>query len=53
LLFEKNGAHGMLFETLEGQKMLALHAPNDTPNEKAVFLPVEEKAGMLILKESI
>lgn len=51
LLFDKDGGHGMLFTTLDGDRMLALHAPNDTPNEKAVFLPVEEKAGMLVLKE--
>lgn len=53
LLFEKDGGHGMLFETLEGQTMLALHAPNDTPNEKAVFFPVEEKEGMMVLKQSM
>jgi arabinan endo-1,5-alpha-L-arabinosidase len=41
---EDDGGHGMLFRTFEGQLMLAVHRPNVTPNERAVFLPVEETA---------
>lgn len=49
LLFEKNGGHGMLFRTKENQLIPALHAPNDSPNEKAVFMPVQEGDGTLIV----
>lgn len=42
ILFEKDGGHGMIFRCLGGNLMLALHTPNDTPNEKVVFLPIEE-----------
>lgn len=47
LLFEKDGGHGMLFRTLQGQLRLALHRPNETPLERPCFLPVTEKNGRL------
>ena len=46
-LFEKDGGHGMLFTTFTGQLMLSLHQPNDTPNERPVFVPVEVSGGNL------
>ena len=39
-LFADDGGHGMLFETFDGQLMLALHRPNISPNERAVFIPL-------------
>lgn len=42
-VFEADGGHGMLFRRFDGQLMLTLHSPNDSPNERPVFLPVEEK----------
>ena len=39
-LFDRDGGHGMLFTDKSGQLMLTIHSPNDTPNERAVFLPV-------------
>lgn len=41
-IFCGDGGHGMLFKTLEGQLTLAIHTPNATPAERAVFLPVSE-----------
>ena len=38
--FGKDGGHGMLFTTLEGQLMLSIHAPNNTPDERPLFIPV-------------
>lgn len=32
-----DGGHGMIFRTLDGELMLTLHQPNDTPNERTVF----------------
>jgi len=46
-LFESDGGHGMIFCTFEGRTMLALHTPNDTPNERPVFIGLEETDGRL------
>lgn len=31
----------MIFQTFEGDFKLTLHAPNDTPNERPLFLDIE------------
>ena len=38
--YKKDGGHGMLFHTLEGELKLAMHTPNASPEERAVFLSV-------------
>jgi hypothetical protein len=48
-LFAEDGGHGMVFRTLDDRLMLTLHAPNDTPNERPRFLPVEEADGRITL----
>lgn len=40
--YTENGGHGMIFQNKEGEYMLALHSPNDTLKERAVFLPFLE-----------
>ncbi|WP_067843536.1 glycoside hydrolase family 43 protein [Amphibacillus sediminis] len=40
VLIEKDGGHGMLFQTLEKEWMLAIHAPNQSPNERPTFINV-------------
>ena len=47
-LWTADGGHGMLFRTFDGALRLALHTPNDTPNERAVFVPIEEVDGRLV-----
>lgn len=42
-LFRKDGGHGMLFRALDGRLMLALHAPNDQPNERPIFIDVTDR----------
>lgn len=37
--FDFDGGHAMLFETLEGKRMIALHYPNTVMQERANFLP--------------
>ena len=32
----------MLFTGKSGQLMLSIHAPNDTPNERPIFLPMRD-----------
>jgi arabinan endo-1,5-alpha-L-arabinosidase len=50
-LFESDGGHAMLFRDFDGRLMLAIHTPNKTPNERPLFLEVEERDGRLRVKE--
>ena len=38
--FEFDGGHAMLFETLEGKKMISLHSPNRKNEERAQFYEI-------------
>lgn len=46
-LFSKDGGHGMVFLTKENKKMLTIHAPNVFGKERAVFIELQEKNGLL------
>lgn len=46
-LFEKDGGHGMIFKSFEGQSYLVLHAPNILGKEHPVFFKITEKNGKL------
>jgi len=46
-IYGKDGGHGMLFRSFEGRLMMTLHCPNNTPNERPVFMEIAEKAGSL------
>ncbi len=48
-VFRGDGGHGMVFRGLDGQLRLAIHTPNNTPNERPIFLPVRESAEGLSL----
>jgi arabinan endo-1,5-alpha-L-arabinosidase len=49
-LFPRDGGHGMIFRALDGRLYLALHQPNDTPNERARFFEVlETENGLRLL----
>jgi beta-xylosidase len=41
-IYARDGGHGMVFRTLAGRLMMTLHTPNQTPNERPVFIPLEE-----------
>ena len=41
-LFQKDGGHGMIFETYDGELMLSIHSPNNSPMERARFIPIHE-----------
>lgn len=49
-VFGKDGGHGMLFRDKEGRLMLTIHAPNDTPNERPIFLQVEDMGDTLVAR---
>ncbi len=51
LLFEKNGGHGMIFKTLDGELRLVLHRPNSPLGaERAKIFKLEDDGNTLILK---
>ena len=37
LLYDKDGGHGMVFETFEGERKILLHTPNGRNREKGEF----------------
>lgn len=39
-IYSKNGGHGMIFKTFERQLFLSIHQPNDFPNERPIFIPL-------------
>jgi arabinan endo-1,5-alpha-L-arabinosidase len=47
-LWSRDGGHGMVFRALDGRLFTSLHTPNDTPNERAAFFPLEERGGTLV-----
>jgi GH43 family beta-xylosidase len=50
-LFAADGGHGMLFRSHQGKLLLAIHAPNRTPRERAIFIEIEERDGWLRQKK--
>jgi hypothetical protein len=53
LLFEKNGGHGMLFRTFEGQQMLSMHYVDPSKKgsgRKPMFIEVDTSGDKLIFK---
>ncbi|MEZ4518770.1 MAG: glycoside hydrolase family 43 protein [Chloroflexota bacterium] len=51
-VWAEDGGHGMIFETLDERLMLTFHSPNRTPDERAVFVEIEEEQGGIRLKSS-
>ena len=50
-LWPEDGGHGMVFEAADGRLYLTLHSPNDTPNERPHFFPLEETPEGLALAD--
>ncbi|WP_341347442.1 glycoside hydrolase family 43 protein [Paenibacillus sp. FSL H3-0469] len=46
-LYTKDGGHAMVFRTFSHQLMLAIHTPNQTPEERPVFVELEEENGVM------
>jgi len=49
--WEKDGGHGMIFRAFDGRLFVTLHTPNKTPNERPIFLEIEETADGVRLKQ--
>jgi hypothetical protein len=50
-LYSSDGGHCMTFRDFDGNPWLSLHRPNDTPNERPIFLPLAE--ARLVLPGSV
>ena len=50
-LYADDGGHGMVFRKKDGSLCLTIHTPNDTPNERPIFLPLVEENGVLRVVE--
>jgi len=48
-LVDRDAGHGMVFSSFDGALFLALHAPNESPLERPVFIPLKEADGILAL----
>lgn len=48
LLYDKDGGHGMAFESLNGQLYFTLHAPNTNYHENPVFLKVKDVGDTIV-----
>lgn len=47
--YDRDGGHGMLFRDFDGRLWMALHHPNETPNERPMWLEVvEERSGLAV-----
>lgn len=42
-LYKRDGGHGMLFRTFDGQLLLSLHQPNKSPDERMKLFTVESR----------
>ena len=49
-LWAEDGGHGMIFRGFDGRLFVTFHAPNNTPNERPVFLEIEETGTGVRLK---
>ena len=52
-LFEKDGGHGMIFKTFEGELRLVLHSPNGGGLERAHLFEIEDCGDTLKLKGEV
>lgn len=40
-IYDRDGGHGMIFETRDGKKMISLHSPNSYLSERPIFLKMK------------
>jgi hypothetical protein len=46
-LFSGDGGHGMLFRSSEGTLYLTVHTPNQSPDERVIFIEIIDRDGRL------
>lgn len=50
-LYDKDGGHGMVFETADGTRHISIHGPNSTGLERLRLLTLHEKDGQFSVTE--
>lgn len=50
-LWGKDGGHGMIARALDGSLFLTLHQPNQSPDERATFIPLQEREDTVVLED--
>jgi hypothetical protein len=50
-IYARDGGHGMIFRDFSGRLWMTLHQPNNTPNERPIWLEVTEQGDGLAAKE--
>lgn len=50
-LWAEDGGHGMIFRTFDNRLMLTFHSPNETPQERPVFVEIVETQDSVRLKK--
>ena len=53
ILFGKDGGHGMIFNAFDGRLMMAIHAPNKSPNERLRLIELEDTGDSIRIKNNI
>jgi len=48
-LYQNDGGHAMVFRTFGGELMLAIHTPNQTPDERPLFLHITEENDRIVV----
>jgi arabinan endo-1,5-alpha-L-arabinosidase len=49
-LWAEDGGHGMVFRAFDGRLFVTFHSPNRTPDERPVFIEIEETASGIRLR---
>lgn len=49
-IFDNNGGHAMFFTDFDGNRRMTIHHPEMHLKERALFIPVHEKDGKIIIK---
>lgn len=51
-LWKDDGGHGMIFRSFDRRLFLTFHQPNDTPNERPIFLEIEDFGTEICIKKT-
>jgi arabinan endo-1,5-alpha-L-arabinosidase len=46
-----DSGHGMIFESFDGRLYMTIHSPNVTPNERPIFVEIEDTGDSLAVRE--
>ena len=53
IIYKKNGGHGMLFRSFDGDLLMALHQPNTSEKERLHLFKIKDTGNKLIVEEEL